>query len=66
MDNKFLIVPLAFLAVFLSSGIVSADLLGWITDRRLTFDPAESFDPSSSTDPNGNVHVAWSDYRNGN
>jgi len=42
-----------------------AKLPGWSNDIRLTFDGDSSYSPSIATDSNGNVHIAWTDYRHG-
>lgn len=37
-----------------------------VDDKRVTFDPSSSENPSITTDTLGNVHIIWSDRRDGN
>ncbi len=40
--------------------------VGWGSEKRLTYDSAVSANPSAAVDCEGNLHVVWEEYRDGN
>jgi len=40
--------------------------VGWGNEKRVTFDSAVSANPSAAVDCDGNLHIVWEDYRDGN